>query len=275
MQSRKPSAICFAIYLALLSIGVGAVFAATTSTEFWIARICFVFSAILLAIAFFLWLLQDLRASAAGSGLRVLAGAFASLAIFGVTPAALYWIEAKENSIVSGNFFQTPMPGFSLGAVIRLLDTPALRRKFLFEALDPEGAAVSVYLTAEDKFLLSLKDIYGESYSVPVSLGSRGVPFGQFIFIMCEVGLADNKTGVGIFVNGKLVASQLFPVSLNIGSRNWKLTSFGADSHGNDPGAFQTTEFFVMTTSPGRNTRKKLWENINGYYNIYTKTNRK
>lgn len=242
---------------------------ASIEAEFWIARVAFLGAAIAATAAIVMWLIGDLKKSSVGIGRHIAAGSIGELIVLAGLSIGLYWVAVKQDAVVTGAFFDESMPGFVLSATIKLLDTPALRRKYLFQAADPENGIVSVYLTPEDKFLMSVKDVYGESYPLPVSLGYKGVPFNKFIFLTCEIGFADNKTGLAVFVNDRLAGIQIYPVTLNVGSRNWSIRAFGKDGRGNDPGSFETAEFGMSTTSLSADDRYNLWENTNNYFHLY------
>ena len=151
------------------------------------------------------------------------------------------------------------LPGFATGVSISTEDVTAIRRKYFFDYRTPEKSAVSLYLSADDHFIFSVKDIYGESHPLEVRLGADGVPFGKFIFLFCEVGVASNYSYLRMLVNGKQVGRIEIPVTLSLGSRRW-IPTFGADAYGQNGGSFSMLSAFAFSTTLTDEEIKKVTE---------------
>lgn len=98
-----------------------------------------------------------------------------------------------------------------------------------------------------------------ESLHIPLSQ-SDGIPFGQWIYLFCEVGTASNYSYLRVLSNGKEVARHDLYSSINLGSRRW-LPTLGADEHGQNPAAFYFLEIAVWSTTLSDITIAKLTEN--------------
>jgi hypothetical protein len=139
--------------------------------------------------------------------------------------------------------------GMSLYAVIKFIDAPAIRRKYVFQIADPEKAGASLYVSASDRFIFTVQDVWGENYPLEIRLGEDGIPLGKLIYLSCEVGIGKGETKIAVFVNAVETANRILPFEIDLGSRGWKFVSFGSDEKGNLPGAFSTTELQLLTSS--------------------------
>jgi hypothetical protein len=142
------------------------------------------------------------------------------------------------------------LPGFAAGLMVQTSDNVEVRRKYQFDFLTPEGVKVAYYLSASNRYAFSVTDIHGESYTLDIPLGSNGIPFGKWVYVFCEVGVASSYTYLRALVNGEQVARRELDFPLDLGSRRWRPT-LGADSSGENRGSFAITEagFYLTTLS--------------------------
>jgi hypothetical protein len=127
------------------------------------------------------------------------------------------------------DIFNKKLPGFSAYAVVRMYDSPELRRKYLYEFSDAQGARVSFYLSASDIFTLSAIDVHNEPYSLEVKLGHDGVPVDQVIALFCEVALVEDAIILRVVVNWREIKRRsLEGLSINLGDMKWTATTLGA-----------------------------------------------
>jgi hypothetical protein len=131
--------------------------------------------------------------------------------------------------------------GFFAAAIVRLYDTPELRRKYIFDALSPTCAHISFYVSPSDVFVFSVTDINKEPFSLEVPIASDDIPLNRYIFLYCEVALQENSTVLRIIVDGKQIASRTFGVRVELGKDYWKWTrsTFGADTNGQNNAPFK------------------------------------
>jgi hypothetical protein len=134
-------------------------------------------------------------------------------------------------------------PGLFVVSLIRLYDSPDLRRKYVFDFNSPDGATASFYLASDDLFRFTLKDINGESYSLEAPIGNEGIPVDRPIFLYFDVGVSDTKTFLRIFVNGGQVSERAYDFPIKLGSMKWQHVTLGADTAGQNNAAFKVEMF--------------------------------
>jgi hypothetical protein len=116
--------------------------------------------------------------------------------------------------------FNHQIPGFTAYAVVRIYDTPELKRKYLFDLATPEGAKAAFYLSASDIFTFAVTDIHGEMYPLEVKLGRSGIPIDAFIVLICQVGIDNDKkdTVLRVLVNGSEIRRRSISAVLELGN---------------------------------------------------------
>jgi hypothetical protein len=140
------------------------------------------------------------------------------------------------------------LPGFAAGLLVQTNDNVEVRRKYQFDFGTPEGAKVAFYLSASNRYAFSVTDIHGEPYTLDIPLGSNGIPFGTFMYVLVEVGAASSYSYLRALVNGEEVAWREFDFPLDLGSRRWMMTT-GADSSGKNGGSFSFREMGIYSTT--------------------------
>jgi len=160
------------------------------------------------------------------------------------------------------------LPGFAAHAVIKLSDISAVRRKYVFDVGTPEGSRSSFYLSASDLFTFAVMDIKGETYPLEVKVGHNGVPLGQFVYVLCEIGVGNDTSTMSVLVNGKEVAYRIIPRVIDLGSCDWKTGTLGANQEGKDFGAFALAEFFMFSITQTPDEQDKLNRYIESKYAI-------
>jgi hypothetical protein len=131
-------------------------------------------------------------------------------------------------------------PGFSTTIALKINDAAKIGRQYIFEYKTPEGAKTSFYLAGTGRFSFSTTDIHNEIYSIEIPVGAAGVPIYKFIFLSCEVGVADASTTLRVLIDGKEIAYRTFPFRIDLGSKAWIKGTIGADTDGQNNGAFET-----------------------------------
>jgi len=141
-----------------------------------------------------------------------------------------------------GPKFKT-LPGFSAFALVRLYDSPELRRKYIFDFASPDGSKVSFYLASDDFFRFTLMDINKESYALEVPVGNAGVPIDRYIFLYCEIALGLRETILRVLVDGKEVRRRAYDFPISIGSRKSQQVTLFADNEGKNNAPFKVAMF--------------------------------
>jgi len=159
------------------------------------------------------------------------------------------------------------LPGFGAGIAVDITDLTEDRKKFQYSFRTPEGAKTAFYLSPSNNFAFSVTDIHGEVYTLEIPLGTSGVPFEQWVYIICEVGTATNYAYMRALVNGREVARRDYNFPLDFGSRKW-MSTLGADSSGKNGGAFMFAEMAEFSTTLSDADLAKITNNRLQYYGI-------
>lgn len=139
------------------------------------------------------------------------------------------------------------LPGFSNILGLKIEDAAGIKRQYLFEYQTAEGSRTSLYFSAAgDRLIFSVGDIRGDSESIDLSIGRKGVPLNKFVFVTCQVGLETTKTYMRVLLNGEEVGSRALPFRMDLGSRQWTTGSLGADSQGRNNSAFESLALAAM-----------------------------
>jgi hypothetical protein len=186
------------------------------------------------------------------------------MVIFGaafIVCAIWYFFEPQISTKVADE----KLPGIAVAAVLNIQDVAALRRKYVFEYTTPEHASTAFYLSASDIFTFTVTDIHGEAYPLEVPLGKNGIPFGQFMHLVCEAGSGSNYSFLSVSVNGKEIKRRDLPARIDLGSRQWNFT-LGADQNGNNNGAFLLGEMGASPVTFTNEQVEKLAQNARNFY---------
>jgi hypothetical protein len=151
------------------------------------------------------------------------------------------------------------LPGFGGYAVLRIFDTPASNRKYVFNVGSDEGAKVAFYISASDLFTLSLTDVHGESYSLESPISANKIPLHDFVALFCEVGITDDTTILRIVVNGREIQRRTLPFVINLGDRKWKNVSIGG-------APLEFTEYGIRDMTFSNEKIQALVENVRGAF---------
>jgi len=160
------------------------------------------------------------------------------------------------------------LPGLAVYAVIKLLDLAEIRRRYVFDFGTPEGSQSAFYLSASDKFTFLVTDVHGESYPLEVAVGHEGVPLGELIMLVCELGISSNSTFLRVKVSGKTVATRKLGFPIDVGSRKWRLAALGADASGKNAGAFMISEIVAWPATWTTKETSDLETNVGGYFKL-------
>ena len=147
----------------------------------------------------------------------------------------LGWVDALlGTSRLSGE----TLPGFFANLMITIHSGAVARRQYMFEFQTPEGSRAGLFLSSNDMFSFSVRDVKGESHSLDLPIGKKGIPLHERIFLTCQVGVGHNATYLQVLVNGIPAAHKELPFRIDLGSRNWAQGTIGASADKRDHGAF-------------------------------------
>jgi hypothetical protein len=141
------------------------------------------------------------------------------------------------------------LPGFAMYAVVTIKDVAELRKRYVFDLGTPEKARAGFYLSASDRFTFLITDVRGETYPLEVLLGGNGVPLWVPIMLVCQLGVSNNSSRLSVRVSGKDVAKRDLAFPIDVGSRQWKDVTIGADAAGKNTGAFTISEIVVYAAT--------------------------
>lgn len=150
------------------------------------------------------------------------------------------------------------LPGISVHLVIKINDVTESRRKFVFDFSDPEGAHAAFYLSASNMFVFEVTDIRGEKYPLEIPIGRTGIPFGEWIYLVAEVGVSSAKTNLAVLVNGYVKQSRTLSFAADLGSRKWENKVVGANANSTQHGGFSLAELIIYSVTPNDEDIRKL-----------------
>lgn len=111
---------------------------------------------------------------------------------------------------------RSSMPGLSLESMVAIRRTGLERRQYLYDSGVADGERISEYISQGEIFTFSMTDAHGEQHSVVVPLGSAGIPYDEWNFLICELGIGVDSSFMRVVVNGKELAYSNFPERLPI-----------------------------------------------------------
>ena len=143
-------------------------------------------------------------------------------------------------------------------AAIQINDVTVSRRKYVFDLSTPDGAKAAFYLSASDKFTFSVTDTKGETYPLEIPVGEKGIPLGVGMYLAVEVGVSSTASFLSVSVNGIDVGHRDLPFAIDLGSRDWKNVTVGADANKQNFGGFALATLMILTSTLNRDSREKL-----------------
>jgi hypothetical protein len=183
---------------------------------------------------------------------QIVAGGFAVASTCYVGGIIWLWIiaaggmtvqtQAHPASVASKTF-----PGFGAYIIVSLEDAKIVRKKYIFEFLTPEGASAAFYISASDRFTLTIKDVRGDIYPLEARVAIDAIPLHEMIYLAGEMGIDKDSTFLRILLDGEEVARRSIPGQIDAGSRQWVKGggTFGADAEGKNNGSFTLGEVVV------------------------------
>jgi hypothetical protein len=166
---------------------------------------------------------------------------------------SVVWTQAKRGDKAWTSFgsrhVMTPdrpsLPGLSVQSVVALRRTGLDREQYIFDSGNLQR--FSVYISPNETLTFAVIDRTGERHDVEAPLGSSGVPFDEWVFLVCEIGVGVDTSFMRILANNKEIAYReiperipLFPYTQSGGG-----TSIGG-SLSNDPGAAFAIELLAI-----------------------------
>jgi len=214
--------------------GLGGIMLTLTPSHLRAAKAAFWFAAICFGGLGIVW-----GVHAANYPLSIRLGV-AGLTAASAAMALVYLLSVLDDRQSASPLAEQSLPGFSTTLGIKIRDAAAIRRQYLFEYQDDEGASIRLNLSrSADRFTFSVTDTGNDSHSLEIPIGKSGIPIYGFIFLTAEVGLANNATYLRVLVNGKDVKNAALPFRVDLGSRHWKQGNIGADIKGENNSAFE------------------------------------
>jgi hypothetical protein len=137
------------------------------------------------------------------------------------------------------------LPGVTAFAFVRLYDTPEARNRFLFDLSTSDGAKASFYLSASGLFTYSVVDVHGAAYNLEIPVGVNGIPIDGYIFLYCDAGLNEDSTIIRVLVDTKEIRKRVLDFAIDLGKRDWKQLTIGADNKGTQNTPFKIALFGV------------------------------
>ena len=183
-----------------------------------------------------------------------------------VAAAAIFYAAAIVLAVFAGYKWQLKRridgqawPGVAAHFIVRLKEGQEKRRRYLFDYYKEDGASLAMYLSASDVFTISVTDVNGEIYTLETSVGRRGMPIAQWMYVAAEVAQLPKYTKLSLDLNGAQVSERLLPIVLNLGDDVWgKHGALGADRNGQNNGKFDLGEFILRAKTLARNEQKQL-----------------
>jgi hypothetical protein len=187
-----------------------------------------------------------------------------SLAAFLVSSGAIwYYISVYQVQ----ELFAEKLPGFSFISVIELQDKNPGERQYVFDQSSPGGGRVAFYLSRSEHFTFSVTDIHGEAYSLEVPLGRNGIPVGKFIYLLCEIGVASDRSYIRIMLDDRVLSYRILYFPIDLGGTKWT-GSLGADLNGRNNAAFALGEAGIFDRTLSKEEFARLSLNAKNFYKL-------
>jgi len=121
------------------------------------------------------------------------------------------------------------IPGISLNAHLRVGVVSESRRKYLFDFGRIDGERLSVYLSPDNVFTVSVIDRKGEPHIVQMPFGRKGVPLGEFLYLCVELGQSGEHTEIRLSVNAKDLEWKKLPFRVDVAGLEIGKGTIGGD----------------------------------------------
>jgi hypothetical protein len=141
------------------------------------------------------------------------------------------------------------LEGFTASALVRLYDTPEAKNRYIFDLVTTDGAKVSFYLSASGLFTYSITDTHGAAYNLEIPVGNNGIPIDRYVYLYCEAGVDDDSTVVRVMIDAKEVRRRVYDFPIDLGKKDWKQFTIGADNKGQNNAPFKIAMFTVGHTT--------------------------
>jgi len=151
------------------------------------------------------------------------------------------------------------LPGYSSYLICRIEPLDKLRRRYVFEADSKTSrAGVALYMSASNIFTLTVTDTSGETYPLEVGLGENGLPVGQSVFMLAEVGVGSSYSMLRLSIDGAEVGERKLPFPIKLGSRDFGLVVGKSKYRGF--GSFKLAELEIYNSMLSEDEEKKQSE---------------
>lgn len=177
------------------------------------------------------------------------------VSVFGI----LIW--PKPSQLFIQNF-----PGISFHALFKLNDVNANRRKYIIDFGHVNGSRFSVYVSSDNVFTFSFVDAKGEPHPIQLPVGSSGTPFGQFFYLICEIGIDGQSTVFRMVINGNEIKAIQLPFKVDLGSIDLPGGVIGADLNGKNGASFDLGTMMIFKTTMISSQITILTKLVSDYY---------
>lgn len=167
-----------------------------------------------------------------------------------------------------GPLAEVSLPGLGIFAAIEIRDVAEIRRKYIFDVGTSDGAKAAFYLSASDKFTFVITDTRGETYPLEFPTTGKTLVIGQPVYLLLECGIIDLQTKIHAVINGYEVVRRTLPFPINLGARDWKDITVGANKAGRDGGAFVLAEFGIVKTTLNKDDFERMKTYYREKYNL-------
>ena len=158
------------------------------------------------------------------------------------------------------------MPGMSLQAVIKIPSGSIRNRQYIVDFGGKGDGEIAAYIAPDGIFTLSVLDRKGEPYDLQVPMG-KDIPFDQFVYLVCDVGLDLNRAALRISLNGREIRRQEWPYKLDVGYIGVKDGVLGGNlNHTPGSTAFELATLFIFSRTLREVDREKLREAFKNKY---------
>jgi hypothetical protein len=152
------------------------------------------------------------------------------------------------------------LPGYARAAILRFSPQQHGGKSIFFEDGTAQNGRISFYITANKHFNLSVIDTSGEPHIITAYPGVDGVPLGEYIYILLEVGFGYNYTVARISVNGEVVSQGKFEHKIDVGDIDWVTYSVGEGLNGFDHYTFCLRESYLYSCTADDELRQNMAE---------------
>lgn len=192
--------------------------------------------------------------------------------------ASLIWINAGLFCVAVGlishhvppgaPLAKVSLPGVGVFAIIEIRDVAQVRRRYVFDLGEQDGARASFYLSASDKFTFQVTDTRGEAYPLEFPTGGKTLVIGVPAYLILECGIINSQTIIHAVVNGVEVARRVLPFAISLGGGEFKDITVGANKDKTEFGGFVLGEFGILKGTMSETQYEQMNTYIRNKYHL-------